>query len=99
MGHNKLWKVLEDLVVLDHLTCLLRNLYVGQETAVKTKHDTTVWFKIGKRVQQGCILSPCLFNLYAEYIMLGWMSHKLESRLLGEIATSDKLISHSNGRK
>ena len=67
----------------------------------KTKHKTTVWFKIGKGVWQGCILSLCLFNLYAEYIMLGWMNHKVESRLLGEIsATSDmQMISHSHGRK
>ena len=76
----------------DHLTCLLRNLYVGQEATVRTGHGTTDWFQIGKGVHQGCILSPYLFNLYAEYIMrntrLG--KHKLESRLLGEISiTSD----------
>ena len=72
----------------DHLTCLLRNLYVGQEATVKTGHGKTVWFQIRKGVCQSCILSPCLFNLYAEYIM--WMKQKLESRLPGEISiTSD----------
>ena len=71
----------------DQLTCLLRNLYAVQEAIVRTGHGTTGWFQIGKGVRQSCILSPCLFNLYAEYIkeMLGWIKHKLESRLLGEI--------------
>ena len=71
-----------------HLTSLLRNLYAGQEATVRTGHGTTDWFQIGKGVPQGCILSPCLFKLYAEYIikMLGWMNHKLESRLPGEIS-------------
>ena len=76
----------------DHLTCLLRNLYAGQEATVRTGHGTTDWFQIGKGVHEGCILSLCLFNLYTEYIMrnLGWIKHKLESRLLGEISiTSD----------
>ena len=76
----------------DHLTCLLRNLYAGQEATVRTGHGTTDWFQIGKGVHQGCILSPCLFNLYAEFIMrkLGCTKHKLESRLPGEISiTSD----------
>ena len=76
----------------DHHTCFLRNLYVGQEATVRTGHETTDWFQTGKGVRQGCILSPCLFNLYAEYIMgnAGWMKHKLESRLPGEISiTSD----------
>ena len=76
----------------DHLTCLLRNLCVGQEATVRTRHRTTDWFKIGKGVQQGCVLSHCLFNFYAEYISAtpGWMNHKPESRLLGEVsATSD----------
>ena len=72
----------------DHLTCLLRNLYAGQETTISTGHGTTDWFQIGKGVRQGCILSPSLFNFYAEYIWetLGWKKHKLESRLLGEIS-------------
>ena len=67
--HNKLWKILKEMGIPDHLTCLLRNLYAGQEAAVRTGHGTTDWFQIGKEVPQGCILSPCLFNLYAEYIM------------------------------
>ena len=69
VGHNKLWKILKEMGIPDHLTCLLRNLYAGQEETVRTGHGTTVWFQIGKGVCQGCILSPCLFNLYAEYIM------------------------------
>ena len=63
------WKILQEMGIPDHLTCLLRNLYAGQEATVKTGHGTTGWFQIGKGVHQGCILSPCLFNLYAEYIM------------------------------
>ena len=76
----------------DHLTCLLRNLYAGQEAAIRTGHGTTGWFQIGKGVHQGCILSPCLFNLYAEYIMqnAGLDEAQAGSRLLGEISiTSD----------
>ena len=63
------WKILKEMGIPDHLTCLLRNLYTGQEVAVRTGHGTTDWFQIGKGVRQGCIFSPCLFNLYAEYIM------------------------------
>ena len=66
---NKLWKILQEMGILDHLTCLLRNLYAGQKVTVKTGHGTTDWFQIGKEVLQGCMLSPCLFNFYAEYIM------------------------------
>ena len=69
VDHNKLWKILREMGVPDHLTCLLRNLYAGQEATVRTGHGTTDWFQIGKVVHQGCILSPCLFNLYAENIM------------------------------
>ena len=69
MDHNKLWKTLKEMGIPDHLTCLLRNLYAGQEATVRTGHERTGWFQIGKGVCQGCILSPCLFNLYAEYIM------------------------------
>uniref|UniRef100_A0A8B9WYQ2 Reverse transcriptase domain-containing protein n=1 Tax=Bos mutus grunniens TaxID=30521 RepID=A0A8B9WYQ2_BOSMU len=69
VDHNKLWKILKEMGIPDHLTCLLRNLYAGQEATVRTGHGTTDWFQIGKGVCQGCILSPCLFNLYAEYIM------------------------------
>ena len=69
VDHNKLWKILKDIGIPDHLTYLLRNLYAGQEATLRTGHGTTDWFQIGKGVQQGSILSPCLFNLYAEYIM------------------------------
>ena len=69
MDHNKLWKILKEMGTPDHLTCLLRNLFAGQEATVRTGHGTTGWFQIGKGVCQGCILSPCLFNLYAVYIM------------------------------
>ena len=69
VDHNKLWKILKEMGIPDHLTCLLRNLYAGQEATVRTGRETTDWFQIGKRVCQVCILSPCLFNLYAEYIM------------------------------
>ena len=89
VDHNKLWKILQEMELWDHVTCLLRNLYAD---LVRTGHGTTDWFQIGKGVCQGCILSPCLFNLYAEYIMwnANWIKHKLESSLLGEISiTSD----------
>ena len=69
VDHNKLWKILKEMGISDHLTCLLRNLYAGHETTVRTGHGTTDWFQIGKGVRQGCILSACLFNFYAEYIM------------------------------
>ena len=69
MDHNKLWKILKQIGIPDHLTCLLRNLYAGQESTVRTGHGTTDWFQIEKGVCQVCILSPCLFNFYAEYIM------------------------------
>ena len=69
VDHNKLWKNLKEMGIPDHLTCLLRNLYAGQEATVRTGHGTTDWFQIGKGVRQGSILSPCLFNFYAEYIM------------------------------
>ena len=69
VNHNKLWKILKEMGIPDHLTCFLRNLYAGQEAAVGAGHGTTEWFQIGKGVHQGYILSPCLFNLYAEYIM------------------------------
>ena len=65
--HNELWKILQEMGIPDHLTCLLRNLYAGQEATVRTGHGTTDWLQIGKGVCQGCILSPCLFNLYAEH--------------------------------
>ena len=92
VDHNKMWKILKEMGIPGHLTCLLRNLYAGQEATVRTGHETMDSFQIGKGVHQGCILSSCLFNLYAEYIMqnAGWMKHKLESRFPGEISiTSD----------
>ena len=102
------WKILKEMVITDYLTCFLRNFYAGQEATVRTRHVATHWFKIGKGISQGCILSPCLFNLYVEFIM--WnagfycskyrgMNHKLESRLLGEIATTSARWYHSNGRR
>ena len=69
VGHNKLWKILQEIGIPEHWTCFLRNLYAGQEARVRTGYGTTDWFQIGKGLHQGCILSPCLFNLYAEYIM------------------------------
>ena len=69
MDHHKLWEILKEMGIADHLTCLLKNLYAGQEAPVRTGHGTTDWFQIGKGVCLACILSPCLFNLYAEYIM------------------------------
>ena len=69
MDHNKLWKILEEMGIPDHMTCFLRNLCAGQEAKVRTGHGTTDWFQIGKRVCKCCVLSPCLFNFYAEYIM------------------------------
>ena len=94
VDHNKLWKILKEMGIPDHLTFLLRNLHAGLEATVRTGHGTTGWFQIGKGVHQGCILSLCLFNLYTEYIMrnagLDFIQHNLESRLLEEISiTSD----------
>ena len=92
LDHNILWKILKEMGIPHHLTCLLRNLYTDQETTVRIGHGMTYLFQIVKGVCQGCILLSCLFNLYAEYIMkiLGWMKHKLEWRLPGEISiTSD----------
>ena len=95
VDHNKLWKIFQEMEIPDHLTCLLRNLYAGQEATVRTRHGTTNWFQIGKGVHQGCILSP-YFLTYMQSIsgeMPGWMKHKLESRLQGEISiTSDMQI-------
>ena len=92
VDHNKLWKILKGMGIPDHLTCLLRNLYAGQEATVRTGHGTTDWFQIGKGGRQGCILPPA----YLTYMqttsreMLSWRKHKLESRFLGEISiTSD----------
>ena len=102
VDHNKLWKILKEMGIPGHPTFLLRNLYAGQEATVRTGQGTTDWFQIGKGVHQGCILSPCLFNLYAEYIMrnAGWKKHKRESRLLGEISiTSDMQMTPPSWQK
>ena len=90
VDHNKLWKIIKEMGIPDHLTCLLRNLYVGQEATFKTRHVTTDWFQIGKGVRQGCTLAPCLFNFYESTSceMSGWMDHQLESRLPGETSIS-----------
>ena len=93
MDHNKLWKILKEMGIPDHLTCLLRNLYAGQEITVRTGHGTIDWFQIGKGVHQGCILSTCLFNLYSEYIMKNVGLDETQAGLLGEISiTSDMQI-------
>ena len=102
VDHHKLWKILQEMGVPDHLTCLLRNLYAGQEATVRTGHGTTDWSQIGKGVLQGCILSPCLFNLYAEYIMrnAGLDEAQLETSLPGEISiTSDTQMTPSLWQK
>ena len=93
MNHNKLWQILKEIRIPDHLTCLLRNLYAGQKATVRTEHGTVDWFKIGKGVHQGCIVSL----VYLTYMqstsckMPGWMNHKLESRLLGETSTTSDM--------
>ena len=105
VDQNKLWKILQEMGIPHHLTCLLRNLYAGQETTVRTGHETTDRFQVVKGIHQGCILSPCLYNLYEEYIMrnweiLRWMKHKLESKLPGKISiTSVCRWHHPYGRK
>ena len=95
VDHNKLWKILQEMGIPDHLTCLLRNLCAGQEATVRTGHETTDWFQIGKGVHQGCILSPCLFNLYAEYIMQNtgldeaWAGIKIDGRNINNLRYAD----------
>ena len=81
VDHNKLWRIVQEMGIPDHLTCLLRNLYAGQEATVRTGHGTTDWFQIGKGVRQGCILSPCLFNFFADE-MVGW-HHRLNANGFG----------------
>ena len=90
VDHKKMWKILKEMVIPDHLTCLLRNLYAGQEATVRTGHGTTDWFKIGRGLCQGCILSPCLVNLYKEYIM---QNVRLDESQTG-IKTARRNISH-----
>ena len=82
VDHNKPWKILQEMGIPDQLSCLLRNLYAGQEATVRTVHGTTDWFQIGKEVYQGCVLSPCLFNLYAEYIMLNAGLEEAQARII-----------------
>src|SRR5574337_153326 len=92
VDHNKLWKILKEMGIPDHLPCLLRNLYAGQEATVRAGHGTTDWFQIGKGVCQGCIWSPCLFNLHAEYIMRNGGLEEAQAgiKIVGEISiTSD----------
>ena len=92
VDHNNLWEILKEMGIPEHLICLLRNLYAGQKATVRAGHGTTDWFQIRKAVRQGCILSPCLFNLYAQYIMrnAGLEETQAGIRLLGEISiTSD----------
>ena len=92
VDHNKRWKILQEMGISVHLPCLLRKLYAGQEATVRIRHGTTDWFQIGKEVHQGCVLSPCLFNLYAEHTIqnAGLDEAQLDSRLPGEISvTSD----------
>ena len=94
VDHNKLWKIPKEIGIPEHLTCLLRNLYAGQEATVRTGHGTTDWFQIGNEVHQGCILSPCLFNLYAEYIMRNaglekaWAGIKIAGRNINNLRYS-----------
>ena len=102
VNHNKVWKILKEMGIPEHLTCLLRNLRAGQEATVRTGHGTTDWFQIGKGVHQGCILSLCLFNLYAEYILwnAGLDEAQLKSTLQGEILiTSDMQMIPPLGQK
>ena len=93
VDHHKLWRILKEMEIPDHLTCLLRNLYAGQEATVRIGHGTTDWFQIWKGVCQGYILSPCLFNLYAEYIMrnAGLDEAQAQIKILGEISISSDI--------
>ena len=97
VDHKKLWKILKEMGIPDHLTCLLRNLYAGQEATVRTGHGTTDWFQIGKGVHQGCILSPCLFNLHAEHIMgNAWLDEaqvgiKIDGRNINNLKYADDI--------
>ena len=88
VDYNKLRTILKEMGIPDHLTCLLRNLYAGQEATVRTGHGTTDWFQIGKEVRQSCILSPCLFNFYAEYIMQNARLGESQAGIKGEILTT-----------
>ena len=92
VDHNKLWKFLREMRIPDHLTCLLRNLYAGQEETVRHGHGITDWFQIGKGIRQGCILPSCLTHVQSTSCeMQGWMKHKLESRFPGEISITSNM--------
>ena len=97
--NNKLWKILKDMGIPDHLICLLRNLYAGQEATVRTGHGTTDWLQIGKGGGQGCILSPCLFNFYAEYIMRNAGLDEAQAAIKIARSNINNLRHQSNGRK
>ena len=101
VDHNKVWRILQEMGIPDHLTYLLRNLYAGEEATVRTGHGATDCFQIGKGVHQGFILSPCLihFNASTSQEMLGWKKHKLESRLPGEISISDMQMTPPSWQK
>ena len=88
VDHSKLWKILQEMEIPDHLNCLLQNLHAGQEATARTGHGTMDWFKIGKGVYQGCMLSPCLYNLYSQHIMRNTLLDEAQAstRLLGEIS-------------
>ena len=92
VDHNQLWKILKEMGIPDHFTCLLRNLYAGQEVTVRTGHGTTDWFHIGKGVRQGCILSPCLLNFHAEYIMRNAGLEEVQARIKIAGRNINKLI-------
>ena len=94
VDHNKLWKILKEMGIPDHLTCLLRNLHGGQEATVRTGHGTTDWFQIGKGVRQGYILSPCLFNLYAEYIIRNTWLEEAQARMKSAMRNTHNLRWH-----
>ena len=99
VDHNRLGKIVKEMGIPDHLTCLLRNLYAGQEATVRTGHGTTDWFQIGKEVCQGCTLSSWTYMQSTSWEMLDWMKHKLESRLLGEISITSDMQMTPYGRK
>ena len=91
VDHNKLWKILQEMGIPDHLTCLLRNLYAGQESTVRMGQGTRDWFQVGNGVHQGCILSPCLFNLYAEYIMSNARLDEAQAGIKGETSIASDM--------
>ena len=96
MDHSKLWTIFQEMGILDHLTCLVKNVYAGQEETVRTGHGTMDWFQIGKGVRQGCILSPCLFNFYAENIMQNAGLDEAQARIKIARRNSNNLIYANN---